>query len=109
MRSGPLNRFSKSSKTTLPIGLLPFLNQDKKKLTEVLKKTIDFKDIKFTKQVYEELNGIENANITERKILLEKLVDKFGLYVPLELLIGGRINMSFDANNEDEKKQDFSK
>ena len=66
---------------------------------------IDFKDIKFTKQVYEELNGIENANITERKILLEKLVDKFGLYVPLELLIGGRINMSFDANNEDEKKQ----
>ena len=70
---------------------------------------IDFKDIKFTKQVYEELNCIENANITERKILLEKLVDKFGLYVPLELLIGGRINMSFDANNEDEKKQDFSK
>ena len=66
---------------------------------------IDFKDIKFTKQVYEELNGIENANITERKILLEKLVDKFGLYVPLELLIGGRINMSFDANNEDEKRQ----
>ena len=40
----------------------------------------------------------------ERKILLEKLVDKFGLYVPLELLVGGRINISFDANNEMEKK-----
>lgn len=66
---------------------------------------IDFKDIKFAKQVYEELTGIENANITDRKILLEKLVDKFGLYVPLELLIGGRINMSFDANNEEEKKE----
>ena len=66
---------------------------------------IDFKDIKFTKQVYEELTGIENANTTERKLLLEKLVDKFGLYVPLELLIGGRINMSFDANNEEEKKE----
>ena len=66
---------------------------------------IDFKDIKFSKQVYEELNEIENANTTERKKLLEKLVDKFGLYVPLELLVGGRINMSFDANNEEEKKE----
>ena len=44
---------------------------------------INFDDIKFTKKVYEELKEIENANITERKILLEKLVDKFGLYVPL--------------------------
>lgn len=66
---------------------------------------IDFKDIKFSKQVYEELNEIENSNTIERKILLEKLADKFGLYVPLELLIGGRINMSFDANNEEEKKE----
>ena len=66
---------------------------------------IDFKDVKFTRQVIEELTGIENANTTDRKILLEKLVDKFGLYVPLELLVGGRINMSFDANNEEEKKE----
>ena len=33
---------------------------------------------------------------------MEKLVDKFGLFVPLELCIGGRINYSFEANNEEE-------
>ena len=60
---------------------------------------LDFKDIKLSKEITEELREIENSNITERKILLEKLVDKFGLYVPLELLVGGRINISFDANN----------
>lgn len=32
-------------------------------------------------------------------------MDKFGLYVPLELLVGGRINISFDANNDEEKKE----
>ena len=63
---------------------------------------IDFKDIKLAKQVIEELEEVKNANATEKKILLEKLVDKFGLYVPLELCVGGRINYSFEANSEDE-------
>jgi len=66
---------------------------------------IDFKEIKLAKQVNEELNEVQNSNATEKKILLEKLVDKFGLYVPLELLIGGRINYSFDANNAEEIKK----
>ena len=44
---------------------------------------IDFKEIKLAKQVNEELNEVQNSNATEKKILLEKLVDKFGLYVPL--------------------------
>jgi len=66
---------------------------------------IDFKDIKLSKQINEELIEIQDSNATEKKILLEKFIDKFGLYIPLELLIGGRINISFDANNEVEKKQ----
>ena len=63
---------------------------------------IDFKEIKLARQVIEELEEVKNANDTEKKILLEKLVDKFGLFVPLELCIGGRINYSFEANNEEE-------
>ena len=63
---------------------------------------IDFKEIKLARQVIEELEEVKNANATEKKILLEKLVDKFGLYVPLELCIGGRINYSFEANSEEE-------
>ena len=39
----------------------------------------------------------------QKKILLEKFVDKFGLYITLELIVGGRINISFEANNEEEK------
>ena len=66
---------------------------------------IDFKEIKLAKQVKEELEEVQNSNETDRKILLEKLVDKFGLYVPLEILVGGRINYSFDADNEDEIKE----
>ena len=63
---------------------------------------IDFKEIKLARQVIEELEEVKNANDTEKKILLEKLVDKFGLFVPLELCIGGRINYSFEANSEEE-------
>ena len=63
---------------------------------------IDFKEIKLARQVIEELEEVKNANATEKKILLEKLVDKFGLFVPLELCIGGRINYSFEANSEEE-------
>ena len=69
---------------------------------------IDFKDIKFSKQIYEDFNIIKNANVTEKKILLEKLIDKYDLYVPLELIVGGRINISFVANNENEKKEFYS-
>ena len=65
---------------------------------------IDFKDIKLSKQINEELIEVQNSNATEKKLLLEKLIDKFGLYIPLELLIGGRINISFDASNDVEKK-----
>ena len=64
---------------------------------------IDFKDIKLAKQVYEELKDVENASATDKKKLLEKFIDKFGLYIPLELVIGGRMNISFDVNNEEEK------
>ena len=66
---------------------------------------IDFKEIKLAKQVLEELSEVENSNETDKKLLLEKLVDKFGLYVPLEILVGGRINYSFDANNDEEIKE----
>ena len=65
---------------------------------------IDYKNIKLAKQVQEDLEEVENSNATEKKILLEKFVDKFGLYIPLELIVGGRINISFEANNEEEKK-----
>ena len=66
---------------------------------------IDFKKIKLSKQIYEELNEVNNANATDKKVLLEKLVEKFGLYVPLELIVGGRINISFEANNDEQKKE----
>ena len=65
---------------------------------------IDYKDIKLSRQVLEELNEIDNTNETEKKLLLEKFVEKFGLYIPLEVLVGGRINMCFEANSEEEKK-----
>ena len=65
---------------------------------------IDYKNIQLAKQVQEDLEEVENSNATEKKILLEKFVDKFGLYIPLELIVGGRINISFEANNEEEKK-----
>ena len=65
---------------------------------------IDFKNIKLAKQVQEELEEVENSNATEKKILLEQIIDKFGLYIPLELIIGGRLNILFEANNEEEKK-----
>ena len=66
---------------------------------------IDFKKIKLSKQIYEELDEVNNSNATEKKVLLEKLVEKFGLYVPLELIVGGRINISFDANSDEQKKE----
>lgn len=65
---------------------------------------IDFKNIKLAKQVQEELEEVENSNATEKKILLEKIIDKFGLYIPLELIVGERINILFEANNEEEKR-----
>ena len=65
---------------------------------------IDYKDIKLAKQVDEDLKEVENSKATEKKILLEKFVEKFGLFIPLELVVGGRINISFEANNEEEKK-----
>ena len=65
---------------------------------------IDYKDIKLAKQVDEDLKEVENSKATEKKILLEKFVEKFGLFIPLELIVGGRINISFEANNEEEKK-----
>ena len=66
---------------------------------------IDFKDIKLAKQVSEELQAVHNSCETEKKLLLEKLVEKYGLYIPLELTVGGRINYSFDAKNEEEMRE----
>ena len=66
---------------------------------------IDFKDIKLAKQVTEELEEVQNSNATEKKLLLERLIDKFGLYVPLELTVGGRINYSFKANSAQEIRE----
>ena len=66
---------------------------------------IDFKDIKLAKQVSEELEAVHNSCETEKKLLLEKLVEKFGLYIPLELTVGGRINYSFDAKSEEEMRE----
>ena len=63
---------------------------------------IPMNEIKFAKQINEILNEIENSKETDKKLLLENLVETFGLYVPLELLVGGRINYSFDANNDEE-------
>lgn len=64
---------------------------------------IDKKDIKLAEQVYEELKDVENSSATDKKQLFKIFVDKFGLYIPLELVIGGRMNISFAANNEEEK------
>ena len=64
---------------------------------------IEQKDIQLSKQVYEELKDIEKGNATEKKKLLKKFVDKFGLYVPQELIFGGRMNICFEAKNEEEK------
>ena len=66
---------------------------------------IDFKDIKLAKQVSEELETVLDSCETEKKLLLEKLVEKFGLYIPLEMTVGGRINYSFDAKSEDEMRE----
>ena len=52
---------------------------------------IDFKEIKLSKQLFEGLKEIENANDIDKKDLLENLIEKFGLFIPLELLIGGEL------------------
>jgi hypothetical protein len=62
-------------------------------------------EIKLTNKISEELEKAEKSQETNRKIILENLTQSFGLYVPLELLIGGRINYSFEANNNDEIKE----
>ena len=66
---------------------------------------IDFKDIKLAKQVSEELQAVLNSCETEKKLLLENFLEKCGLYIPLELTVGGRINYSFDAKNEEEMRE----
>jgi len=65
---------------------------------------IDAAKIKLSEQVNKEFKELENQNIneTEKKKLFEKLIDKFGLYVPLELMVGGRIDYYFDGNTEEE-------
>ena len=63
---------------------------------------IPWKEIKFISQINEIFNDIDNSKETEKKLLLENLIETFGLYVPLELLVGGRINYSFDANSKEE-------
>ena len=68
---------------------------------------INDKDIKFSEQVYEELKQINNSYLTEKKILFGKFVEKYGLYIPLELLVGGRIDINYDVDNEKEIK-DFN-
>ena len=65
--------------------------------------SIDSKDIQLSKTVYEELKDIEKGHVTEKKQLLKKFIDKFGLYIPSELVFGGRMNICFEAKNEEEK------
>lgn len=72
---------------------------------QIFRIIIAHKDIKLAKQLNEELDEVQISNVTDKKMLLEKLVDKFGLYLPLELLVGGKINYYFDSNNEEEKKR----
>ena len=74
-------------------------------IVKLFRVIIDFKDIKLAKQVTEELEEVRNSNATEKKILIEKLVDKFGLYIPLELIVGGRVNYSFVGNSSQEIKE----
>ena len=74
-------------------------------IVKIFRIMIDFKDIKLSKKVMEELEEVRNSNATDKKILLEKLVDKFGLYVPLELIVGGRINYSFEGNSAKEIRE----
>ena len=74
-------------------------------VVSLFKIIIDLKEIKFVKEVKDELIEIQNANVTEKRLLLEKLADRFGLYVPKELLVGGRINFYFEANNSEEMNE----
>lgn len=69
---------------------------------------IDFQEIKLAKQVKEELTQVQNSNATEKKVLLEKLIEKFGLYIPLEIIVGGRINYFFDASSSEEIREAHS-
>ena len=69
---------------------------------------LDFNDIKLSKEVMKELETVKNSNENEAKILLKKLSFKFGLYVPLELIVGGRISYSFEANSDEEIREKYS-
>jgi hypothetical protein len=66
---------------------------------------IDYKDIKLSEQIYEELKEINNSYLTEKKILFGNFIEKYGLYIPLELIIGGKINIYYEENNEEEIKK----
>ena len=62
-------------------------------------------EIQLSNKIVEELDKAKNSKEIEKTNILEKLVKSYGLYVPLELLVGGRINYSYDANNNDEIKE----
>jgi hypothetical protein len=65
---------------------------------------IPLNEIQLSNKIVEELDKAKNS-IEAKTMILEKLVKLYGLYVPLELLVGGRINYSYDANNNDEIKE----
>ena len=69
-------------------------------IVSLLRIVINPKYIKLIEQITKEFNKLKNKKETEKKALLEKLIDKYGLYIPLELLIGGRIDFYFNCNNE---------
>ena len=49
-------------------------------IIKLFRVVMDFKDIKLAKQVSEELQAVHNSCETEKILLLEKLVEKYGLY-----------------------------
>ena len=77
-------------------------------IIKIFRIIIDFKDIKLSKKVTEDLQEVDKCNETDKKLLLKKLVENYGLYVPLEVTVGGRIKYSFEAKNEEDMKDIYT-
>lgn len=63
---------------------------------------IDPNKIKIDEKITKDFDELKSKNETEKRRGLEMLTDKYGLYIPLALLVGGRIDYYFDGNNESE-------
>ena len=56
---------------------------------------------------FKNITKLENEN--EKKQKIKKLIDRIGLYIPTKIILGGRIDISFEINREDKEMIDSNR